>query len=117
MKKALQIPSLRASCSVSETPVGGGRGKARSGRPRDQLAELVVADPGGQLGRLGALLRGRRRRRRSGRGGRRRPWLRNGSGSEPQRPRRRLPEGRPELLENRLCQARKLEGPGRGRRC
>src|SRR6187431_796134 len=56
MKKALQIAYLRAGTSVSETPVVrrlcGGVREARGGRAGDEVAQLRIADLGGQRSRL-----------------------------------------------------------------
>src|SRR5437868_6139693 len=65
MKKALQIPHLRARNTVSDrtvvpTPCERGRGS-----PRDRLPELLVLDGRGPFGGLPALLQGSRGRLRN----------------------------------------------------
>src|SRR5215203_2380169 len=86
IKKALQIDASRARGSVSESAVGGSPREARRGRPRDQLAELLVLDRRGDLGRrrtlpIAGLDDGARRLRERGLAG-----LRERSLREPHRP-------------------------------
>src|SRR5215208_4898417 len=65
IKKALQMRTLRANHSVSETTVGADSGEARGGGSSDQLTELLILDPGGQPQGLGTVFGDDLRRRRS----------------------------------------------------
>src|SRR4051812_9847364 len=58
MKKALQIPHLRARNTVSEAVVGRGPCEGRRGGLRDGLPELLVLDRGGPFLGLTTLLQG-----------------------------------------------------------
>src|SRR5579884_1570933 len=64
MKKALQIPHLRARGSVSDGAVGRGPDERRFYDFRDRFAQLWIIDRGGQLRGLARLLRRRLEPRR-----------------------------------------------------
>src|SRR3954464_9176112 len=63
MKKALQIPHLRARNTVSERAAVPMSCERRRGSLRDRLAELLVLDRGGPFGGPALLLQGSRGRR------------------------------------------------------
>src|SRR5579862_2447391 len=64
IKKALQIPHLRALRSVSERAVARGPREACASGSRHELAQLGVLDLGGPAGGVRRLFQGSRRRRR-----------------------------------------------------
>src|SRR5579862_7437820 len=106
MKKALQIPHLRALGSVSERAVVRCPSEAVFDGFRNDSAELLVLDSGGDLSRLRTLLVGGDRR-----GGRR--WLHVFDRGLRQRSRHELQPLHVQAFSDLAGALRQLEGPDR----
>src|SRR6266542_2219366 len=109
MKKALQTGHLRAQRSLSEGAAGLGRREAHRDRFCDDFAEVLVADPSNEGGRLHVMLRGGLDTGPLGLAGplRRRLWKRSRDEDEPRRCQRA--KSRTDLV----CPKSELERPDR----